>query len=288
MPVSRSFYIKHSAYLIFSLIVAAVFTFIQTDLLFLHYDTEIFLFSRDTNLPDILYPALAVCAAVVATSMILLRKETFPEQITEPKNITTFISAFCGLTFLVLFGYNIYKLVIDTGSFFPDVPSALKLGSSILAFPSGMYFLIIALKRNPYKKPTAMFGLCVVIWGILNLMGEYFTMNSPLNDPVRVIHQLSYIAIMLFYLYDAGYSAEIYKPVLYQMFGYLSIIFISFSSIPAIILNLFNLKPLSIDMMSCYVEFCLLLFIICRMVNINIKKQPQNDVIREDTDINEK
>ena len=288
IPVSRSFYIKHSAYLIFSLIAAAVFTFIQTDLLFLHYETEIFLFSTETNLPNILYPALAVCAAVIATSMIIFRKETFPNQITEPKNVASFISAFCGLSFLVLFGFNMYKVIINLDAFVMAAPSILKLIASVLGLPAGMYFLIIALKKNPYKNPTAFFGLGVVLWGICNLMGEYFTMNSPLNDPVRIIHQLSYISIMIFFMYDAAYSAEIYKPVLYQMFGYLAIIFISFSSIPAIILDISHLKPLSIDIMSCYVEFCLLLFVICRMVNINIKQRKQNDVIREDTDTNEK
>jgi|GEM_PF-1819849 hypothetical protein len=287
---SKSFYIKHGLYLIFSIAVAVVFTFIQTDLLYFHYETDIFLFSAETNTPVILYPILVACIVFIATALISLRKETFPAQITESKNVTIFLSVFCGLVFLMYFGYHMYQFVIDIDNFVMSAHSTLGLAASVFAAPASVYFFILALKKNPFIKATTPFGLCVVLWAILNLMSEYFYMNSPLNDPVRIIHQISYIAIMLFYLYDAGYFAEIYNPVLYQVYGYSAIILISLSSIPAIILSLSNLKPLSIDMMSCYVEFCLLLFVICRMISISIgaKNQPSNDVIGEDTDTDEK
>ena len=285
IPSPKVFNIKHRVYFILSIIIAGVFTFLQTDLLFLHYDIDISLFSNATNQPDIMYPLLAVCILIIATSLIAFRKETFPEQIVKPNSLTVFVSAFCGLTFLVLFGYNMFQFVINLDTFKLSLYTGMKLAGNITALPASLYFLIIALKKDPYKKQTAVFGFLVVIWAIFNLMGEYFNMNSPMNNPVRIIHQISYISIMLFYLYDAAYSAEIYRPVVYQTFGYTAIIFTAFSSIPAIVLNLFNLKTLPIDMMSCYVEFCLFLFVICRMMSI--KKHPQNDIIREDTDTNE-
>jgi len=284
-PSSQGFNIKHRVYLILSVVTALVFTVLQTDLLFFHYETDVMLFSAETAQPDIMYPILAICIAVIATSLFFFRKEAFPDQIVKPKSLTVFISAFCGFTFLVLFGYNMFHFITGLDTFTLSLNSGLKFASYILAVPSSLYFLVIALKREPYKKQTAVLGFCVVLWATLNLMGEYFGMNSPMNDPIRIIHQISYISIMLFYLYDAAHSAEIHKPVLYQLFGYTAIILISFSSIPAIVLSLLKLKALPIDMMSCYVEFCLLLFVICRM--FSIKKHPQNDIIREDTDTNE-
>ena len=285
IPSSKVFNIKHRVYFILSVIIAAVFTFLQTDLLFLYYETDISLFSAATNQPGIMYPILAACALIIATSLIAFRKETFPAYIVKPNALTVFISAFCGFTLLVLFGYKMYDLIINLDAFTLSLHSGLKLAGNIAALPASLYFLVIALKKDPYKNPTAVLGFFVVIWAILNLMGEYFNMNSPMNDPVRIIHQISYISIMLFYLYDAAYSAEIYRPVVYQTFGYTAIIFTAFSSVPAIVLNLFKLKTLSVDMMSCYVEFCLFLFVICRM--ISVKKHPQDDIITEDTDIYE-
>lgn len=179
-----------------------------------------------------------------------------------------------------------FNLLTELNTFELSMYSGMKLTGLVFSAPAAVYFLVIALKKDPYKKPTAMFGFCVVLWSAANLMGEYFSVETPMNDPVRIIHQLSYIVIMLFFIYDAAHSADIHKPVQYQFFGYLAIIFISLSSIPAIVLNQFNLKPFTINMMSCYVEFCLLLFVICRMVSI--KKPSQTEVIREDIDINEK
>lgn len=275
------FNIKHKIYLIFSLATAVVFTILQTDLLYFFYDADVFLYSAETNLPNIYGAILLLCIVLIATSLIFFRKESFPDQITEPKSVTVFISAVCGIVFLIAFGYNMFYYISNINTIEFSLHVVVKLVASICAAPSAAYFLVIALKKNPYKNPTAMFGLCIVIWAALNLIGEYFNMNTPLNDPVRILHQISYIGIMLFYLYDAGYSADIRKPVLYQMYGYLAIIFIAISSIPAIILNLFNLKPLSsIDIMSYYVEFCLVVFIICRMFTI---KKPPNNVIGEDS-----
>lgn len=277
---SKAFNIKHRIYLVFSLIIAAVFTFLQTDLLYFFYDTDVFLFAADTELPQIYYTALLICVLLVASSFIFFRKETFPEQLPQTKSITVFVSSLCGCILLILFIIKIYNLVINIEYIAWNLHSGLKLLAALCAVPAAIYFVVIAIKKDPYKKTTAILGFFVVLWATFNLMGEYFNMNTPLNNPVRVLHQISYISIMLFFLYDAGYSADIRKPVLYHLYGYLAILFISLSTIPTIILNLFNLKAVTIDLMSCYVEFNLLLFIICRM--FSIKKLPTNNLFRED------
>lgn len=269
----NKFYFKHMPCLILSLIIAAAAVVIQTVFIIKYYDTEIFLYSAGSVFPVIFNVGLFICAVLLFSSVIINRKLPFPDSLPPIRSASVFCASLCGFSFFTAFILSVYDM-ISKNSTVSDagMPASFAFIAAVCAVPSAVYFFIIAIKRDPYKNMTAVFGFGVVVWAAAKLMGEYFNMTNPLNNPLRILHQLSYSAVMLFYLYDAAYSAKIKKPVSYYTFAYLSIPFIAVSALPCIILNVSRIKTVPVDIASCFVEFCLMLFIIARMLSVSKNK----------------
>ena len=259
---------KHLIYLIFTLLATTVLVTAQIYLILNYYETDIALYASGTSLPTVFNISLVSCVVIVITSLFVMKNENFSETLPTVKSFTVFASAMCGLILSASVLMGFYKILMQDFSRPVSVQEIFNFISLICAAIASAYFFVLALKTEPYKIQNAFFGLFIVIWAAFRLMTEYFDVTSPLNNPIKILHQISYIAIMMFFLYEAGYSADIKKPKLYAVGGYLAIIFTFTSSLPIIILNISKLKFINTNTFSYIVELCLAFFVLVRMLTL--------------------
>ncbi|MCL2517139.1 MAG: hypothetical protein FWF15_01120 [Oscillospiraceae bacterium] len=266
---------KHLIYLVFTLAVTALSVAFQLFLILNYYETDVSLYSIGTSLPDIFHIFLLVCTLIVLSSFFVIKKEGFGDTLPQIKSLTVFASSISGLMLLASILFGLYTFITGGVSNPISLQDIFNIFALICAAPASAYFIIIAVKTEPYKIRTSFFGLFIVVWSAFRLISEYFDVASPINNPLRILHQLSYIIIMIFFLYEAGYSANIKKPRLYAMGGYLALIFVFTSSLPVIILNFSKLKIINVNTFSYIIEFCLGFFVLVRMLTLNQKSEEE-------------
>lgn len=66
----------------------------------------------------------------------------------------------------------------------------------LLSIPAAAYFILSSLK-NENKNLLCIFGFFPVLWAIFCLLRVYFEKGAAINDPVRVLFQISFAAVML-------------------------------------------------------------------------------------------
>lgn len=71
----------------------------------------------------------------------------------------------------------------------------------ILSIPSGLYFILSSLK-NKNEQLLSYLGFFPVIWTAACLLRIYFDIGAAINDPIRILFQISFAAIMLALLFE--------------------------------------------------------------------------------------
>jgi len=264
---------KHLIYLIFTLSITIISIAFQLFLIYNYYETDVSLYSTGTSLPKIFHISLFVCVLIILSSILIFRKDSFGDELPKIQSLTVFASSICGFILAASILIGLYNVL--TSNFTGSLQDVFNLISLLSAAPASAYFFIIALKAEPYKVQTSVFGMFIVAWSGAQLISEYFDVTSPINNPLRIMHQLAYITLMIFFLYETGYSANIKKPKFYAMGGYLALLFVFTSCLPIMILNISKIKIINTDTFSYIVEFCLAFFVLIRMLTLNQKSKEE-------------
>jgi hypothetical protein len=269
---------KHNGFFIAAASLAVIFTVIQSLLFVFYYEADLYLYETNAVLPLVFNVSAAVVIIGLLSSVLIYQKKEFPHnyRLPEANKFTVFASAVCGFIFLAVFVLGLYNILKggDTNvAASSTVVNVFTLISVLFAAPASCYFFAIALKPEPYGNITAVLGFFVVLYMPVKLMSGYFSMDTPMNSPVRIMVQIAFMALMLFFVHDVGFSVGVTKMPYYLGFGYAALFFVPVISASAIVLNVSKIKNVYTDTLPLIVNMCLVLYIITRLVTVSRQKK---------------
>lgn len=93
---------------------------------------------------------------------------------------------FCGLNPIISGNCGTFEIVI-----------------AILAVPSAAYFIILSMGREKLKNVESILVFFPIVWGVAEVLFNYFSADRAINDPKKIFLQFMPIAIMIYILSEA-------------------------------------------------------------------------------------
>ncbi len=270
-PIQKKRAGMFGAYLIFTVAAALAAAGLQLYLLLTDYDFTLGLYKSGSSLPTVLAALLVAATAVLLTLILTGRKYKMSDALPPVGRGLTFISA---LTGFAMIGTVVMQLMLGLKykMMFEGWKSALATGLEVcllaFALPSALYFIVMALRRDPYQRSTAALGFFPVLWAAAHLMCVYFDASTTFNNPLRILEQAALIAVMLFFLMELRYLIGRAKPLLYLAFGMITLLLIAASSLPTFIMILLMKMDLSVDTIYDAAKLCMAMYIAARLVGV--------------------
>ncbi|MBO4769273.1 MAG: hypothetical protein J5563_00625 [Clostridia bacterium] len=80
---------------------------------------------------------------------------------------------------------------------------ALAVVAAVLSVPGAAYFILVSLTGKPDGTALRVLVFFPVVWGVTEVLLNYFSVSRAINDPKKIITEFIPIAIMLFVLCEA-------------------------------------------------------------------------------------
>lgn len=259
------------AYLIFSLTAAVAAACVQLFLLLTDYDFTLGLYNSGSTLPSLFAVLLLVAVTALLTLPLVGRKIAMAPALPPVGRGLTFISALTGFALIATVVMQLFLgLAFNTEleGWKSSLAAVLGVAMLIFAAPSAAYFIVMAVRRDPYRRSTTALGFCPVLWSATYLMCVYFDTSTTLNNPLRIIEQAALISIMVFLLMELRYLIGRASPHLYMMFGMITLVMVTASSLPTLILTLAMKMPVSVDTIYDAAKLCIAAYTAVRVGSV--------------------
>lgn len=259
------------AYLAFAALAAAAGAAIQLALLLTDYNFKLGLYKSGSVLPEVFAALLLAAVAALLTLPIIGRNRELPETLPPVGRTLTFVSALTGFAMLATVVMQLYmnlSFEITLEGWKSTLASGLEIAMLVFALPSAGYFVVMAVRRDPYRRSTAALGFFPVLWAAAYLMCVYFDTSTTLNNPLRIIEQAALIALMVFMLMELRCLVGRAKPQLYMTFGMIALVMVTASSLPTLILTLAMKMSVSVDTIYDAAKLCLAAYIAARLTSV--------------------
>jgi len=249
------------AALVFALVAAAA----QTVVFITNYDESTMLYNLDAAAPTVLYTAVIVILIAMTTLIFAVKKGELSTRLQPSDRITAFTALLAGFQLIAAALLHGVYYFSDTYELNPSYRGYLTIVMLITAAIAGCYFISTAIASDKSRKSVQFFGIFVILWAALYLMDIYFEMNAPLNSPIRILSQISLIAIMLVFLCEVRLLIGIPKPRLYLISALAAIIIIALSSVSDIVLTVMGIRANGKDTIFRIAEIAIMLYLIARV-----------------------
>lgn len=188
-------------YLTASLLLTALGTAAQTLALLLGYDTAKGVYLRGNSLGAVAGWALFVFVLILASPLFLLPKDDAVYPI-PPCNHTTAFFAAAGGGIAVCSSF-IMMLDVLHAMAPPKTLTILSILLFLLSLPTDLYLILSAILRKAESRLLTAFSFFPVLWVAACLIRIYFDRTSAINDPRKLLLQVSLAAIMIYFLTEA-------------------------------------------------------------------------------------
>ena len=257
-------------YVVLTVIASAVAVVFQYILLNDYAEASTGLYPRDAMTPVAFYVFLAIAAVLVCMSSIMLRKDVIP---TEPKRFTWYngVVSACAAIAVIVSGAKFFK---DSGLFdgmasFKTI-NKLELAGACMAFFAGAYFVSILLLGKKTNNIVPLLSFFVVLWTLFYLLNICFDKNVLVNSPAKALRQLSLIFLMIFQLLESRALIGKSKPRLYFVFSLLSVVFMSASVFPELIMWYKGDRVLTLDATYLIYFSVIVVYVLTRAISFAI------------------
>ena len=174
------------------------------------YDTEIGYFRQDTLLPILSYLFLGLIAVLAIASLFAYRKIEIPDTVVDGMRHVCIAERVASvLAFLIILSANctlIFAYWIKGSAVL--LPSAFTAFGAIVGFFAAFYFLLCAIPTRRGKIFHTVCGFAVILFGLYIVGVCYFDLYTPMNNPVKMLCQITTIASLLFMLTDLRFALD--------------------------------------------------------------------------------
>ncbi len=137
---------------------------------------------------------------------------------------------------------------------------------AIFALLSVFHFLYAAIETKRRSTKRADFGLIMVIFLALYTSYLYFNQSAPINAPIKLVDQMTYLFAALFFLFETRISIGRERWRAYASFGFIAMMLSAYSSIPSLAIYIFKGRIISDSIYESCLTFTLFLFILARLL----------------------
>ena len=174
---------------------------------------------------------------------------------------TIFMSALCGFMTFSTGAYFLYRYFSTDGIYEKaDLIPLILLIASAAAF---FYAATGMMSKRP-KIYGALMLLPIILY-CARVFTEYSEQKHNPSQAIMVLHILSMLSLILFFVQEGKFSISRGSPALYCAFGALCVALLFVSSIPMLVLSAFWMLPLSDSVMYEAVDLVFALYILIRI-----------------------
>jgi len=164
---------------------------------------------------------------------------------------------------------------IDTNTGATDSIQLLRL---LFSIPAGLYLIFTAMNRQQGKVLTAL-GFCPTLWLALSLMRLFFDRSSAINNPMKILLQLSLAAIMLSFMAETRIRVGKYGARFLVGISAVATVLGVSSSVSMMIYRLNGGYLLNSEIMMAVIELILSLYLAARLYSYRTLTLAEKDTI---------
>ena len=250
-------------------ILALAFAVLRIVIAVNYYDVSESLYTVGAkNVVGIVRAVFVCCLAALGVMAFVLTKKRKFDELPEASHGVVFTGSLCGFMF-------ISSVVLEIVYFFADVKNSsgravfvLFILSLLFAALSSLYYFRAASTTFMKKLNYRVFCIMPPLWAACYAVTIYFSKNTVINSPERLIIQLSVIMIMLYTVSEARFHFGIARPRLHVALSAVTVVVIITACVPNFLLTAFWLLPFSSDTVFSVLQVGVAMYVLQRMISV--------------------
>ena len=169
------------------------------------YDPSMKVFKHGTVVGGISAGVIFISAVIVSVIAFKIMKKGASDGIPKLDNLCAFLSAVSGTALIcssAIICFEAFSASVESGMTLDRHLEAVSMILLLVSVPAGLFYVLSALSDERFAKTKTALGFFPPLWGACSLMRIYFDSSSVINDPVRILFQVSIVFVMLAYLYE--------------------------------------------------------------------------------------
>ncbi|PWM27254.1 MAG: hypothetical protein DBX36_03375 [Oscillospiraceae bacterium] len=221
--------INFTAFSIAALFIAIGFAAAQVLLAFKYFETDVLFYKSGAQLPKYFYFAVTAVTVLYLVFGVILNKKRGAESV--KKSRLTALSIYLGLIcgFVLISADVMFVLRIARGEeviLFNSVSDIVTVLFIVVSVPAAAYFIVVSFENGAGSTSVSVLGMFTIAWMALLLLKMYFTMDTALTSPVRILNQIAPMAIMFYLIQEIRYRLGCERPALFRTFSAIAMLII--------------------------------------------------------------
>lgn len=165
-----------------------------------------------------------------------------------------------------MLGVHLFKLAVTT---YPQTASVyarvISVATPLLAFAAVIYFVLSSVMIARRSVRRSDFGIITLLFICMYVAYLYFDTTLPINAPTKIVDELAYLAIAMFFLGETRLSLGRENWRRYISFAFIGALMTAYSAIPNLIYYFARREIVSISLYESLLTLAFLIFIICKI-----------------------
>ena len=172
---------------------------------------------------------MLIAVLACATSYFLIDDKKIRRKKSPVKSVITLL---CGAAFFTAFIFGALS--------FGEIGLLARI-AVILLLPTAAYFVCRVFV--PRKTLTKALGFSPIVWAFFMLVSSYFSKDGLMTDANKILSHISFLAVMLYFVYEMRINLKIQKGRLYFVFSLICCICIFAYALPAAVAVICKILP---------------------------------------------
>lgn len=209
-------------------------------------------------------PLLYILAAVVFFAFGFLFRASLTEYKLRVTLPSMFASGFAALALSLFLGSFALSFFAEKHAPLSTVFGILVL---VLGIAAAVYFVLSALPAAPASR-VSLFGILAVLFCLVYVFYVYFDPTLALNSPIKILDQITFILLMLFFLTEGRMRFGAIRAGTYLPVAMTAALFTGAGSLGALVYAAVEGRPLYDSMMHDFFLFGAFLYVLARLVSL--------------------
>jgi hypothetical protein len=223
---------KAAVYLCLACILAVILSAADIFLMSRGYDWNVHYYSREYSLPALILHIITAASVIILLSAVFVLKNDKLAPIQQKTDqFTAFFSIMTGALIAAFGFYRLYE-ALSGRYIFRIKYNVWGFIAAPLAIIGGIFFIITSISKEPAKRRNTIFIYFLIAFLAMMVFDAYFSIDTPLNCPPRIIGMIGLLSAMNYMLYEVRFLLGIPMPARYIASSAAAVILCSISFIP--------------------------------------------------------
>ena len=244
-----------------------------------HLDFEFGYYTGETLITVSGWLTFAVCTLFFIGALSARKNEPFIPVYNTP---ATYIPSALVAVSLLFLGKNLFGQFSEMlGKTVNSVGVGLAFVCAVCAICGAVGFFFYVMQEDTKSPLRSYFTMLLASLFILYAIYLYFDTTLPINAPNKITDQVAYIAVAIFFLFEARISMGQFSKKGYSAIGYSTALITAYSSIPSICTFFISGKIISNSIYETVLTFALFLFVSARLILISeYESDSESEIVR--------